>query len=108
MRPSVNDTVVEALDPRAWVESAARAGFAAQALVYGTIGVLAAMYALGIGGRTTDTKGAIAELGSGSLGGVLLVLMALGFGGYAIWRVVQAVADTERKGSDLKGIAVRV
>jgi hypothetical protein len=108
MRTPIGTTGTEALDPRTWVEPAARAGFAAQALVYGTVGVLASMYALGIGGRTTDSKGAIAELGAGSLGGILLVLMALGFAGYAIWRVVQAVADTEGKGTDVKGIAVRV
>ena len=92
---------------RRWIATAARLGFAAQALVYGTIGVLAGQYALGIGGRTTDTKGAIIEYGGGLVGGVLLVLMAIGFAGYAVWRMVQAIADTEDKGRELKGMFVR-
>jgi hypothetical protein len=105
LRRTVNETTA---DPRTWIEPAARAGFAAQALVYGTIGVLATMFAIGIGGRPTDTKGAIAEYGGGAVGSVLLVLMAIGFAGFAIWRIVQSIADTERKGRDLKGIAVRI
>lgn len=109
MDGAIRDTAVGVVirETRAWIESAARAGFAAQALVYGTIGVLAAQYALGIGGRPTDSRGAIIEYGGGLLGGILLVLMAIGFAGYAIWRMLQAIADTEDKGRSPKGLAVR-
>jgi len=42
-----------------WVERLARVGYAAKALLYGTIGILAAQAAFGEGGRTTDTRGAL-------------------------------------------------
>jgi hypothetical protein len=90
-----------------WVAHCARAGFAARALVYATIGVLAAQVAIGAGGRTTDAHGAIEEIGSGTFGEILLVLVAIGLAGYALWRFVQSIADTEGKGSDMKGLAVR-
>jgi hypothetical protein len=92
---------------RDWIATLARMGFAAQALVYLTIGTLAGQFALGLGGHPTDTRGAIIEYGGGLVGGILLVLMAIGFAGYAVWRIVQAIADTEDKGRKAKGLAVR-
>jgi hypothetical protein len=79
----------------------------ARALVYATIGVLAGQVAIGEGGRTTDTHGAIEALGRGMFGEILLVLVAVGLTGYAVWRFIQGIADTDGKGSDMKGIAVR-
>ena len=34
--------------------------------------------------------------------------LAVGLAGYAAWRVVEAILDTESKGSDPKGIAARL
>src|SRR5438128_10242426 len=78
---------------RPWVAHCARAGFAARALVYATIGVLAGRAALGDGGKTTDTHGAIQSLGEGTFGQVVLVLVALGLTGYAVWRFIQGIVD---------------
>jgi hypothetical protein len=86
----------------------ARFGYAAKGIVYITIGVLAAYAAFTTGGRTTDTRGALEEILSQPYGKYLLGAIAIGLAGYALWRFVQAVKDTENKGSGAKGIAVRI
>jgi len=90
-----------------WIVVLARVGYTAKAVLYGTIGVLAAKAAFGAGGRTTDTRGAMASMLDAPFGRVLLVLMALGLFGYAAWRLVEAIADPERRGTDAKGLALR-
>jgi hypothetical protein len=100
-----SDRAVKEASP--WIEGLGRFGHAAIALVYGTIGVLAAMAALGKGGGTTDTRGAMAWLVQMPFGGAILVAIAVGLAGYALWRFVQAIRDTESKGTDLWGLANR-
>jgi hypothetical protein len=90
-----------------WIERLARVGFVAKALLYITVGWLAAQAALGDGGRTTGSRGALSTLLQQPLGRVLLALIALGLFGYAAWRIVEGVADAERKGTDAKGLALR-
>lgn len=91
-----------------WIEALGRFGHAAIGLVYATIGMLAAQAALGRGGGTTDSQGALAWLVQRPHGHALLVALAVGLAGYAAWRVVEAILDTESKGSDPKGIAARL
>ena len=91
-----------------WITLLARFGYAAKGVVYITIGVLAAYAAFTSGGRTTDTRGALEEILSKPFGKYLLGAIAIGLAGYALWRFVQAVKDTENKGSGAKGIAVRI
>lgn len=86
----------------------ARFGYAAKGVVYITIGVLAAYAALTTGGRTTDSRGALEEILFQPYGKYLLGAIAIGLAGYALWRFVQAVKDTENKGSGAKGIAFRI
>jgi hypothetical protein len=94
-------------DVAPWIERMARVGYAAKAVLYGTIGVLAAQVALGEGGETTDSRGALRTVLDAPFGRALLFLIAAGLVGYALWRVVQAITDPERRGSDAKGIALR-
>lgn len=89
-----------------WIERLARLGYASKALLYCTIGLLAAQAAFGRRGRVTDTQGALRTV-EGSFGDAFLILIAIGFFGYAAWRVVEAVLDPERRGNDLKGLALR-
>lgn len=91
-----------------WVERLARSGYAAKGVVYAVIGVLALRQALGLGGRTTGTGGAVRSASGLPFGGMLLVVLAVGLVGYAVWKLTQAIADTEDKGSDAKGILRRV
>ncbi|HSC21889.1 MAG TPA: DUF1206 domain-containing protein, partial [Solirubrobacterales bacterium] len=68
----------------------ARAGLVARGVVYGLIGVLALELALGEGGKTTDQQGALQTIAHQSFGKLLLILVAIGLGGYAIWRLIRA------------------
>ncbi|MEO8294279.1 MAG: DUF1206 domain-containing protein [Gemmatimonadota bacterium] len=90
-----------------WIEHAARLGYGAKALLYGTIGLLAGKAALGQGGATTDTRGAMSAIAQAPFGRVLMALTALGLTGYAIWRIVAAITDAEGRGKDLKGVTLR-
>jgi hypothetical protein len=90
-----------------WAKRLGRMGYAAKGCVYAIIGVLALKLAVGEGGRTTDSHGAVATVARGPFGVVLLSLLAVGLTGYVVWRFAQAFADTEDKGSDAKGLATR-
>ena len=93
---------------RPWIENLARCGYAAKGLVYGIIGILALQSALGAGGQTTDTKGALFMVAQQSWGRSLLVVLGIGLFGYALWRIVMGIWDSEAKGNDFKGIAMRI
>jgi hypothetical protein len=83
----------------AWIEPLARAGYTARGVVFLLVGVLAVLAALGSGGDTTDTRGALASLPDSALGTVILGAIALGLGSYAVWSLVRAVKDPERDGA---------
>ncbi len=91
-----------------WVAAIARAGYVAKGTVYAAVGVLAGRAALGAGGKTTGTGGAVESIGSQPFGKVMLVLLALGLTGYALWKLVQGIMDPDKKGSDIGGIVRRV
>jgi hypothetical protein len=93
-------------DVAPWIERLARVGYGAKALLYATVGVLAAGAAFGRG-KSTDSRGAMLTLLSAPFGRLLLGVIALGLVGYAVWRCVSAVVDAERRGNDAKGIALR-
>jgi hypothetical protein len=89
------------------LERLARAGYLTKGIVYALVGVLAAQAALGAGGATTDTEGALQRIVTEPFGRVLLGLVTLGLIGYALWRITQAVLDPENKGDDAGGLAKR-
>ncbi len=93
---------------RPWVRVMARFGYVAKGVVYATIGLLAMLEALGMGGRTASPDGAMQSIGSRPLGGFLLVLLSAGLAGYALWKVVQGVMDPDDRGSDAHGAIRRV
>jgi hypothetical protein len=97
-----------ARDAAPWIERVARFGYAAKGVVYVIIGGLAALAAASGGGETADSRGALAHLLRQPFGHVLLGVVAAGLASYALWRLTQAVKDTERKGSDLKGLSIRL
>jgi uncharacterized protein DUF1206 len=98
-------TVVEAAP---WVVRLARVGYVAKGILYIIIGLLAAQAALGQGGRTTDAEGALRVVYGASFGRVLLLIIAVGLMGYAVWRVLEAVVDAEGRGGSAKAILVRM
>jgi hypothetical protein len=79
----------------------ARAGLVSRGAVYAIIGVLALKLALGDGGKATNQQGALKTIAHASFGKTLLVLMAIGLAGYAIWRLTRAaVGHGAEQGDD--------
>ena len=72
-------------------ELLARAGFVVRGLIYGIIGILAIKLALGAGGKTTNQQGALKTIAHEPFGEVLLILVAIGLAGYALWRLLRAL-----------------
>ena len=93
-------------DVAPWIERLARVGYVAKAVLYATVGLLAAGAAFGHG-ESTDTRGAMARLLGAPFGRVLIVIIAVGLFGYAAWRCVSGLVDAEQRGNDLKGLALR-
>jgi hypothetical protein len=77
-----------------------RAGFVARALIYGIIGILAFKLAVGHGGTLTNQKGALRTVAHQPFGRLLLTVVAIGLGGYALWRLVRASLGRGPEGSD--------
>jgi hypothetical protein len=91
-----------------WIDGLARYGLVAQGASYALVGVLAAALALGAGGKATSREGALATIADEAWGKVLLSALAVGFAAHALWRLLQALFDREREGSDASGVAKRV
>jgi hypothetical protein len=91
-----------------WVERLARFGYAAKGIVYIVVGALATMAAIGMGGETTDTRGALQTIEDQPFGKITLATVAFGLVAYVIWRLIQAIADADDKGNGLKGISLRI
>jgi len=72
-------------------EVLSRGGFVARGVVYGLIGVLAVKLALGDGGKATNQQGALQTVAHQPAGHVLLLLVAIGLGGYSLWRLLRAL-----------------
>jgi hypothetical protein len=90
-----------------WVDRLGRFGLLAQGVSYVLVGALAVELAVGLGGGTTSRQGALATLSDEPGGAVVLILLACGFAGYAIWRLAQALFDRGGDGDDASGLAKR-
>jgi hypothetical protein len=78
----------------------ARAGFLARGIVYVIIGILAIKLATGNGGANASQQGALRTIAHQPFGKVLLILIAIGLGGYAAWRLARAALGHGPEGSD--------
>lgn len=72
------------------LEWLARAGLVARGVIYAIIAVLALKLALGDGGKATNQQGALKTIAHQPFGKALLVVVAIGLAGYAVWRLVRA------------------
>lgn len=97
----------EAQTSRPWFRALSRAGMAARGAIFLIIGILAIAVATESGGTTTDQEGALAVLARQRFGEVLLMMLAIGLACYALWRIAQGIVDTDDKGDDTAGLAVR-
>lgn len=87
--------------PLGWL---ARAGLVARGVVYLIIGILAIKLVLGEGGKAANQQDALKAIAAQSFGKTLLILVAIGLAGYALWRLVRAAvghgAEQRDSGSD--------
>jgi hypothetical protein len=72
-------------------EALARAGYAARGVIYGIMGLLAIRLATGVSAPRPNQQGAMQQIERQPFGHALLVLIAIGLGGYALWRAAQAL-----------------
>lgn len=89
------------------MEHLARAGYTAKGGLYLIIGILAIQAALGSGGDTEGSRGAIHHIAQQPFGQILLGITMFGLVAYALWRFVQAGFDVEQQGSDASGLLKR-
>ena len=85
----------------------ARLGYASVGVVFMFAGVFAAMAGLGRGGSTGGHSNAFAFIRDQPFGKVALAVIVLGLLGYTLWRFLSAFSDSENRGSDAKGFAIR-
>jgi hypothetical protein len=71
------------------------------------VAILALEAAVGVGGTTTDTHGALAQIAQAPFGRLLLGSTAIGLAGYALWRFVQAIYNADDHQDDLNGWLAR-
>lgn len=90
-----------------WVERAGRVGLVAKGASYALIGVLALQIPLGQGGEAADRQGVLRRLAGESWGSAALIALAVGFAGYALWRLAEGLFDRGGEGSDAEGLAKR-
>ena len=90
--------------PLGWL---ARVGLVARGLVYLVIGVLALQLAFGEGGKAVNQQDALKTIAHQPFGKTLLILLAIGLAGYALWRLVRAAVGhgAEQRDSGLDRIA---
>ncbi len=86
----------------------ARLGYASKAVVYAIVGVLAILTAFNRGGRVTDTSGALRVVLTQPFGQVLLLVLAVGLCGYAVWRLIDSFVDPDRDGTSAGGLVTRI
>lgn len=93
-------------DGRSWFKPFARTGYAARGLVYTVIGVFAVLAAFGAG-ESKGSHDALQTLLSSGPGDVLAIALMAGMVSYIVWRLIQALFDTDDHGRSFKGLAVR-
>ncbi len=90
-----------------------RLGFIVRGIIYFLPGILALRLALdapgggGSGSAITPT-GALEMIAQQPLGRFLLIPIAVGLAGYAVWGLVRAVLDPLNRGNSVKGIGARI
>jgi hypothetical protein len=79
---------------RQTVDWLARLGLGARGVVYLLVGWIAVRIAFQHSGQEADRQGALQQFAHNTPGKVVLVVMALGFFGYAAWRTTQVVSGS--------------
>ena len=84
-----------------------RLGFVARGAVYLIVGWLALEAAVGIGATVTDKQGALEAIAQQPQGPILLGIVSPGLFAYALWSLIRAAFDPERRGHEPGAILAR-
>lgn len=87
------------------LETFARAGWCARGVVYC---LLAAFALTGMGAADANPQGVFRSVRDMPAGALLLLLLAVGLALYGAYRLYGAALDSEGKGRDAKGVAIRI
>ena len=90
-----------------WVGRLGRAGLVAKGVLYVVVGTLAVKVAFGARDQEADKEGVLRTIAVQPFGRGLLTALAVGFFGYALWRLAQGVFDRDAKGGDAPGLVQR-
>ncbi|SHI66988.1 protein of unknown function [Roseomonas rosea] len=93
---------------RKGLEWLARLGYAARGLVSLLVGLIALLAATSGGGEVAGSKGALQAIPSQPWGGALLLVVALGLFGFALWRAIQSLTDADGLGTGWRGLGPRI
>jgi hypothetical protein len=99
---------VERAARSAWTQGFARAGLVAKGITFAIVGVLAFGVAFGIGDTVEDRPGALQAVAETTLGRFLLGALAVGLGGYALWRFAQAYLGERLETAEAQGWLKRI
>ena len=92
----------------AWMERFSRLGFVIRGIIYFVPGAFALERAFGHQRQPMSQASTIDAIGRQPSGHALLVVVAAGLAGYALWGVIRAVYDPLRRGHSPVGVALRI
>jgi hypothetical protein len=90
------------------IDRIARLGLLANGVVVLIVGAFALRFVLGFGQGLAGPEDALASLPRQPFGRFTLALLSLGLWAYAVWKLVQAIVDSEHKGTSFVGMMERV
>jgi hypothetical protein len=90
-----------------WARRFVRFGLLCRAVVYAVLATLALLAAAGMGGRTTDTRGAIGTLAREPFGAAIVATLGVGFLALALWYLAESALNLRGRGGG-KGAALRL
>ena len=85
-----------------WVERLGRAGLVAKGVLYAVIAILAVKVALGGREESPDKQGALDAIAQQPFGRGLLILLAIGLAGYAVWAARPGPPRPRQQGEDAR------
>jgi hypothetical protein len=91
-----------------WADRLAKLGFVGRGLIYLIVGILAFQIATGDTSESADKKGALQEIAEKPFGNALLVVLAIGLAGYALWRFSEAIWGKRSEQNEKKRTARRL
>jgi hypothetical protein len=91
-----------------WTEGLARAGLVAKGITFAIVAALALQVAFDSGGKIEDRPGALQAVAQSTWGRALLGALAVGLGGYALWRFAQAYLGEKLESGEDEGWLKRI